>query len=161
MKNQAFHLSKAVNFKGKVQTNFKSTHKVWKKVWKNCNMSKYYCGIVGGGPPPRCNIFWQILHTFCLLFNLFWTFPLKSIGFLRFQLIFRWFFNDFSGFSADFLDILQGLCGRLKKNIKSHENPRFPLPLQIKDSWDHAQMIERKILCRIALTRALYDQIRP
>ena len=44
---------------------------------------------------------------------------------------------------------------------KSHENPRFPLPLQIKDSWDHAQMIERKILCRIALTRALYDQIRP
>ena len=44
---------------------------------------------------------------------------------------------------------------------KSHENPMFPLPLQIKDSWDHAQMIERKILCRIALTRALYDQIRP
>ena len=74
------------------------------KVWTNCDMSKYYCGIVGG-TPPRCNIFWQILHTFCLLFNLFWTFPLKSIGFLRFQLIFRWFFNDFSGFSAYFQDI--------------------------------------------------------
>ena len=44
---------------------------------------------------------------------------------------------------------------------KSYENPRFPLTLQIKDSWDHAHMIERKILCRIALTRALYDQIRP
>ena len=27
--------------------------------------------------------------------------------------------------------------------------------------WDHAQMIERNILCRIALTRAMYDQIRP
>ena len=44
---------------------------------------------------------------------------------------------------------------------KSHGNRRFPLPLQIKDSWDHAQMIEREILFRIALTRALYDQIRP
>ncbi len=43
----------------------------------------------------------------------------------------------------------------------SYENPRFPLPLQIKDSLDHAQMIEREILCRIALTRVLYDQIRP
>ena len=60
-----------------------------------------------GGPPPRFrnNIFWQILHTFCLLFNLFWTFPVKSIGFLRFQLIFRWCFNDFSGFSAYFQDM--------------------------------------------------------
>ena len=58
----------------------------------------------GGGPPPRFrnNIFWQILHTFCLLFNLFWNVPLKSIGFLRFQLIFRWFFNDFNGFSVIF-----------------------------------------------------------
>ena len=43
----------------------------------------------------------------------------------------------------------------------SHENPRFPFPLQIKDSWDHAQIIEREILFRIALTRALYDQVRP
>ena len=42
-----------------------------------------------------------------------------------------------------------------------HENPRFCKTLQIKDSWDHAQMIEREILFRIALTRALYDQIRP
>ena len=44
---------------------------------------------------------------------------------------------------------------------KSHENPSFPFPLQNPFSWDHAQMIERKILFRIALTRALYDQIRP
>ena len=44
---------------------------------------------------------------------------------------------------------------------KGHENPRFPFPLQNLVPWDHAQMIERKILCRIALTRALYDQIRP
>ena len=44
---------------------------------------------------------------------------------------------------------------------KSHENPSFPLPLQNPFPWDHAQMIERKILFMIALTRALYDQIRP
>ena len=44
---------------------------------------------------------------------------------------------------------------------KSHENPRLHLPLQNLVPWDHAQMIERKNLCRIALTRALYDQIRP
>ena len=34
-------------------------------------------------------------------------------------------------------------------------------PLENPDPWDHAQMIERTILFRIALTRALYDQIRP
>ena len=34
-------------------------------------------------------------------------------------------------------------------------------PLESLAFWDHAQMIERKILFRIALTRALYDQIRP
>ena len=44
---------------------------------------------------------------------------------------------------------------------KNYENPSFSLPLQNPDPWDHAQMIERNILCRIALTRALYDQIRP
>ena len=44
---------------------------------------------------------------------------------------------------------------------KSHENPRFSKTVQNLAPWDHAQMIERKILCRIALTRALYDQIRP
>ena len=45
--------------------------------------------------------------------------------------------------------------------LQSHENPGFPLPLQNLARCDHAQMMERKILCRIALTRALYDQIRP
>ena len=34
-------------------------------------------------------------------------------------------------------------------------------PIESLPPWDHAQMIERKILFRIALTRALYDQIRP
>ena len=43
---------------------------------------------------------------------------------------------------------------------KSHTNPRFPLPLQNLVPWHHAQMIERTILCRIALTRALYS-VRP
>ena len=43
----------------------------------------------------------------------------------------------------------------------SYENPRFCKTLQNPFPWDHAQMIERKILCRIALTRALYEQIRP
>ena len=143
-------------FKGKVRTKLKSTHKVYKK----CEQTAICQNIIAeswGGGPPRCNIFWQILHTFCLLFNLFWTFPLKSIGFLRFQLIFRWFFNDFSGFSAYFQDILQRLCGRPKK----YKNPPLTSPHKNTDPWDHAQMIERKILFRIALTRALYDQIRP
>ena len=44
---------------------------------------------------------------------------------------------------------------------EKHENlPRTTLP-GIQEPWDHAQMIERKILFRLALTRALYDQIRP
>ena len=60
----------------------------------------------GGGGPPRCNISSHFLHTFCLLLNLFWTFPLKSSGFLRFQLIFHWLFNDFASFSAYFLGSL-------------------------------------------------------
>ena len=133
----------------------KGKFKTSSKVDRKCanSVKKYYCGIVGG-TPPRCNIFWQILHTFCLLFNLFWTFPLKSIGFLRFQRIFRWFFNDFSGFSAYFQDILQRLCGRPKK----YKNPPLTSPHKNLLPWDHAQMIERKILCRIALTRAPYDQ---
>ena len=62
-----------------------------------------YC--IWGGPP-RCNIFSHFLHTFCLLLNLFWTFHLKPIGFLRFRLIFHWFFNDFASFSAYFLGSL-------------------------------------------------------
>ena len=44
---------------------------------------------------------------------------------------------------------------------EKHENPAPLHPPEIQEPWDHAQMIERKILCRIALTRALYDQIRP
>ena len=44
---------------------------------------------------------------------------------------------------------------------EKHENPPWTTPPEIQEPWDHAQMIERKILFRIALTRALYDQIRP
>ena len=44
---------------------------------------------------------------------------------------------------------------------EKHENPLPPQPPEIQEPWDQAQMIERKILFRIALTRALYDQIRP
>ena len=50
---------------------------------------------------------------------------------------------------------------RIFDPLEKHENPPPPHPLENPDPWDHAQMIERKILCRIALTRALYDQIRP
>ena len=45
--------------------------------------------------------------------------------------------------------------------LEKHENPPQTDPLENLSPWDHAQMIERKILFRIALTRALYDQIRP
>ena len=67
-KNQRNHwkinrdLSKAMYFKGKVQTKFKSSQKCEKT---NCDMSKYYCGLVGGDPP-RCNIL-----TYRSLFTLF------------------------------------------------------------------------------------------
>ena len=44
---------------------------------------------------------------------------------------------------------------------EKHENPPWTTPPEIQEPWDHAQMIERKILFRIALTRAPYDQIRP
>ena len=44
---------------------------------------------------------------------------------------------------------------------KKRENPNPPHPLGNPDPWDHAQMIKRIILFRIALTRALYDQLRP
>ena len=54
----------------------------------------------------RRRIFSHVLQTFCLLLNLFWTFPLKSIGFLRFRLILHWFFNDFASFCAYFLGSL-------------------------------------------------------
>ena len=44
---------------------------------------------------------------------------------------------------------------------QKHENAPKTTPPEDPDPWDHAQMIERKILRRIALTRALYDQIQP
>ena len=44
---------------------------------------------------------------------------------------------------------------------EKHENPPWTTPSENLSPWDHAQMIERKILFRIALTRALYDQIQP
>ena len=75
------------------------------KVWK---IEKSVKILHLGGAPPRFrnNMFSHFLHTFCLLLNLFWTFPLKSIGFLRFRLIFHWFFNEFASFSAYFLGSL-------------------------------------------------------
>ena len=42
---------------------------------------------------------------------------------------------------------------------QEYKNPPLTEPHKNLSSWDHAQMIERTILCRIALTRALYDQI--
>ena len=52
--------------------------------------------------------------------------------------------------------MLLSICDLPKKQksplTDPHKNP---------DPWDHAQMIERKILCRIALTRAPETQTRP
>ena len=44
---------------------------------------------------------------------------------------------------------------------KKYKNPPLTNPLENPDPWDHAQTIEREILFRIALTRALYDQMAP
>ena len=60
-----------------------------------------------------------------------------------------------------FFEKLKLFFSRIVDTINKHENPPRTTPPEIQDPWDHAQMIERKILCRIALTRALYDQIRP
>ena len=40
-------------------------------------------------------------------------------------------------------------------------NPTLSKPLHIKDSWDHAQMIERKKLYNPAERKPLYDQTGP
>ena len=42
--------------------------------------------------------------------------------------------------------------------FKNHGNPRFYKTLQIKDSWHHTQMMERKKLCNPAERKPLYDQ---
>ena len=69
--------------------------------------------------------------------------------------MFRW--------SGDFfvLRSVNYFCSRMFDPPEKHENPLRTTPPEMQEPWDHAQMIERKILCRIALTRALYDQIRP
>ena len=49
----------------------------------------------------------------------------------------------------------------IASNINKYKNPPLTDPHENPDPWDHAQMIERKILCRIALTRAPETQTRP
>ena len=67
---------------------------------------------------------------------------------------FRWpgdvFFEKFKLFFSRIFD-----------PFKKHENPPRTTPPEIQEPWDHAQMIERKIMFRVALTRAPYDHIRP
>ena len=48
-----------------------------------------------------------------------------------------------------------------KKWPKKYENPPLENPQENLFSWDHAQIVERKILYRIALTRAPETQTRP
>ena len=44
---------------------------------------------------------------------------------------------------------------------KNHETPDFSQILENPDSWDHAQMKERKKLYNLAERKPLYDQTRP
>ena len=60
------------------------------------------------------------------------------------------FFEKFKLFFSRIFDLPQ-----------KHENPPWTTHPEIQEPWDHAQMIERKILFRIALTRGPYDPIRP
>ena len=60
-----------------------------------------------------------------------------------------------------FLISLNYFCSRICGPLKKYETPPPPHPLENPEPWDHAQMVERKILFRRALTRALYDQLRP
>ena len=60
-----------------------------------------------------------------------------------------------------FLEKCELFFSRIFDRPEKHENPPWTTPPENLSPWDHAQMIEREILFRIALTRALYDQIRP
>ena len=44
---------------------------------------------------------------------------------------------------------------------EEYENPPLEKPHENLFPWDHAQIVERKILYRIALTRAPETQTRP
>ena len=90
----------------------------------------------------------KILRSFNYFFADFWHL-LKSCK-NQSPMVRAFFFEKFLKFFSRIVD-----------PFEKHENPPPPHPLGNPDPWDHAQMIERKILCRIALTRALYDQIRP
>ena len=128
-------------------------------------MSKYYCGFVGGDPP-RCNIltyrslftlFAHFVCTFKLCLNFSFEIHCFAEVSVDFSMISLAFLLIFWTFCKYFLDILQEFA----EDPNKHKKPTLKNPLENPDPWDHAQMIERKILCRIALTRALYDQIRP
>ena len=84
------NLSKPIEFKGKVQTKFKSTDKACNKCEQGRTVNFWWNR---GGDLPRWSIFRQIavcshfLHAVSALLDLFWTCPLNSIGLRRFRLI--------------------------------------------------------------------------
>ena len=98
---------------------FKQSLKVHTKCAKSVNKLRYVKILLRnrGGDPPQMQYFdiSQFVHTFCTLSVYFWTcFELSlwnPLVFLGGRLIFHWFVNDFAGFSAYFLDILQRLRG--------------------------------------------------
>ena len=67
--------------------------------------------------------------------------------------------------SSDGLGIFFEKCklcfSRIFDPLENHENVTWTTPFENLEPWDHAQMMERKTLFRIALSRALYDQLRP
>ena len=92
--------------KEKFKQSLKYTQSV-QKVWRNCVTSKYYCGIVGGGPP-RCNIL-----TYRSLFTLFADFACTFKLCLNFSFDIHCFAEvsvDFSMISLAFFLIFWTLC---------------------------------------------------
>ena len=67
IENQPFHLSKAMYFKGKVQTKFKSTHKVCKKFEQTAICQNIIAESWGGPPQMQYFDISQFVHTFCTL----------------------------------------------------------------------------------------------
>ena len=107
-----------MNFKGKVQTNFKSTHKVWKNVKKTAICQNIIAESWGGNPPQMQYfdmlqfLFSHFVHNLCVLLKFVWTFPLKFTALLRWK---AWFFNDF----ACFFGYFPSLCSYFEKSWKS------------------------------------------
>ena len=118
-------LSKAMYFKGKVQTKFKSTQHVWQKTSICQNIASW------GVPPPHESaiIFWQIPQIFTHFAQFLSTFELSLWNPLVF-LGFSWFSVDFSMISVAFLLIFRTFCSDFAEDPKNTKIRPWRAPIK-------------------------------